>query len=258
MRLAFACSHLSRGGRKVGEAAAARMRRGARRIIAAQLAQVPSARGLAFAREGRAVAVHPWRAWLPTFSSPSPRAPQISSSALLRADGDSEDMALQWSVSFDNKLKMLMMEAGALERELCENPPPERQAVIGKTLARSARARALGGELLGWYDELRGLMEVVEDHKEDASTREAFRAESVVAQERIKYLQAELIVELLPRDLDDELGVVLEVRAAAGGSEASLFAGEVFEMYQKYCYRKGWKFEVMSTSPSGLLLQHVS
>lgn len=43
---------------------------------------------------------------------------------------------------------------------------------------------------------------------------------------------------------------VLEVRAAAGGSEASLFAAEIFEMYQKYCLRRGWKFEVMSTSPS--------
>jgi hypothetical protein len=43
---------------------------------------------------------------------------------------------------------------------------------------------------------------------------------------------------------------VLEVRAAAGGSEASLFAAEIFEMYHKYCERRGWKFEVMSTSPS--------
>lgn len=189
---------------------------------------------------------------LPRHAALSTGRLHVSSSALLRADAGNEDMALQWSDSFDNKLKMLVMEAKALERELCENPAPDRQAVIGKTLARSARARALGEELLSLYDELSGLMEVIEDDKEDASTREAFRAESVVTQERIHYLQSELIVELLPRDLDDELGVVLEVRAAAGGSEASLFASEIFEMYQKYCHRRGWKFEAMSVSPSGM------
>ena len=43
---------------------------------------------------------------------------------------------------------------------------------------------------------------------------------------------------------------VLEVRAAAGGDEASLFAAEIFEMYHKFSLRNGWKFEVMSTSAS--------
>mmetsp|Transcript_56522 Transcript_56522/g.91494 ORF Transcript_56522/g.91494 Transcript_56522/m.91494 type:complete len:347 (+) Transcript_56522:2-1042(+) len=142
------------------------------------------------------------------------------------------------------------MEATALGRELCENPTPDRQAVIGKTMARSARARALGEELMSLYDEAKGLREVVDDKREDPGTREAFDTELVEVQERINFLQSELIVELLPRDPDDELGVVLEVRAAAGGSEASLFALEMFEMYQKFCLRKGWKFEVMSTSPS--------
>jgi hypothetical protein len=50
----------------------------------------------------------------------------------IRAETDNEEQALQWSGSFDGKLKMLMMEAAALERELCENPAPDRQAVIGE------------------------------------------------------------------------------------------------------------------------------
>jgi len=75
-------------------------------------------------------------------------------------------------------------------------------------MARTARARALGGELLGLYDEVKGLQEVVNDMKEDAGTREAFQVEADEVQRRIQYLQSELIVELLPRDVDDELGVV--------------------------------------------------
>jgi len=174
----------------------------------------------------------------------------ISGTTMRQAEAESEDVAIEWSGSFDSKLKMLMMEAAALERELCENPTPQRQAVIGRTMARSARARALGAELLGLYDEHKGLQEVATDLKEDAGTREAFRVESEEVEQRIKYLQGELIVELLPRDADDDLGVVLEVRAAAGGDEASLFALEIFNMYQKFSLRRGWTFEVMSTSPS--------
>ena len=174
----------------------------------------------------------------------------ITASAPFRADAEVDEMAIQWSGTFDGKLKMLMMEAEMLERELCENPSPERQAVIGKTMARSARARTLGQELFHLYDELDGLIGVVNDFNEDAGTREAFRTEAQHVELRMQRLQAELIVELLPRDLDDELGVVLEVRAAAGGSEASLFAAEVFGMYQKFCARKGWVFNVMSISPA--------
>ena len=181
---------------------------------------------------------------------PPRHARGIGASAPMRAEAEGDDEALQWSGAFDGRLKMIMMEAAALDRELCENPAPDRQAVIGKSLARTERARALGKELLGRYDEIKGLQEVVNDFKEDASTREVFRAEADEVQERIRHLQRELIRELLPRDVDDDLGVVLEVRAAAGGDEASLFAAEVFEMYKKLSERKGWKFEVMSTSPS--------
>jgi len=55
----------------------------------------------------------------------------ISHSSVLHADAQSDEVSLHWSGSFDGKLKMLMMEATALGRELCENPTPDRQAVIG-------------------------------------------------------------------------------------------------------------------------------
>ena len=72
-----------------------------------------------------------------TWTSILPRSVRaISHSSVLHADAQSEEVSLHWSGSFDGKLKMLMMEATALGRELCENPTPDRQAVIGLVCSR--------------------------------------------------------------------------------------------------------------------------
>jgi peptide chain release factor 1 len=60
------------------------------------------------------------------------------------------------------------------------------------------------------------------------------------------------LIRLLPKDAADERSAILEVRAGAGGDEAALFAGELFQMYQRYAQLRGWKFETMETSYSDL------
>jgi len=67
---------------------------------------------------------------------------------------------------------------------------------------------------------------------------------------REKALEIEIQRLLLPKDPYDGKNVLLEVRAGAGGDEASLFAQDLFRMYSRYAERKGWKFEVMDVSPS--------
>jgi peptide chain release factor 1 len=57
---------------------------------------------------------------------------------------------------------------------------------------------------------------------------------------------------LLPKDPNDQKNVVLEIRAGAGGQEAALFAGDLLGMYRRYAERRGWKTEVLSSSPSDL------
>jgi len=57
---------------------------------------------------------------------------------------------------------------------------------------------------------------------------------------------------LLPRDLNDERNVILEIRAGTGGEEASLFAAELFRMYSRYAEEQGWRVELMSANPTGL------
>jgi peptide chain release factor 1 len=66
--------------------------------------------------------------------------------------------------------------------------------------------------------------------------------------ETIPAMEQDLQILLLPRDVDDEANVILEVRAGTGGDEASLFAGDLFRMYQRYASARGWKVEVESVS----------
>ncbi len=57
---------------------------------------------------------------------------------------------------------------------------------------------------------------------------------------------------LLPKDAADEKNAILEVRAGTGGEEAALFAAELFRMYQRYAANRGWRFEVLSISDTGI------
>ena len=57
---------------------------------------------------------------------------------------------------------------------------------------------------------------------------------------------------LLPKDPNDDKHIILEIRGAAGGDEAALFAGDLLQMYQKYAESQGWKFEVMEASYNGV------
>jgi len=65
-------------------------------------------------------------------------------------------------------------------------------------------------------------------------------------------LRAELLERLMPRDPYDDRNVIVEIRPAAGGEEAALFAGELLRMYTRYAERKGWKVELLDLQPSDL------
>jgi peptide chain release factor 1 len=86
----------------------------------------------------------------------------------------------------------------------------------------------------------------------DPEFRELAEAELAMLKERIPQLRHELRVALLPRDEADERSAILEVRPAAGGDEAALFAAELFAMYQKYAALRGWRFELLEYDDTGL------
>ena len=77
-----------------------------------------------------------------------------------------------------------------------------------------------------------------EELKESKAAKEEY-------EERLKIL-------LLPKDPNDDKNIILEIRGAAGGDEAALFAGDLLAMYQKYAETQGWRFEVMEASYNGV------
>ncbi len=78
------------------------------------------------------------------------------------------------------------------------------------------------------------------------------REELSRAQAQMERLERELRLALLPKSPLDEKDVIVEIRAAAGGEEAALFAADLFRMYSRYAERQGWEVEVISSNPSDL------
>jgi peptide chain release factor 1 len=77
-------------------------------------------------------------------------------------------------------------------------------------------------------------------------------AELYQLRDQIPALEHEIRLALLPKDEADARSAILEIRPAAGGDEAGLFAAELFAMYQKYADAKGWRFEILEYGDTGL------
>jgi len=88
------------------------------------------------------------------------------------------------------------------------------------------------------------------DAATDPELRRMAEGEAEALAAREEKLAGELRTLLLPKDPNDEKNVILEIRAGAGGDEASLFAQDLFRMYARYAEKRGWKFEVVDTSYS--------
>ncbi|MGD0880405.1 MAG: peptide chain release factor 1 [Acidimicrobiales bacterium] len=80
--------------------------------------------------------------------------------------------------------------------------------------------------------------------------RELAQAELAHAEEEVPRLEEELRLLLVPRDPNAGRNVIMEIRGAEGGEEANLFAKDLYDMYTRYAASKGWKVEVLSSSPS--------
>ena len=91
------------------------------------------------------------------------------------------------------------------------------------------------------------LKEMAKD--EDPEIREMAEIELPEAEAKKAVLDDELKILLLPKDPNDEKNVILEIRGAAGGDEANIFAGDLYRMYVKYAETKGWKVEMIDSEP---------
>lgn len=102
-------------------------------------------------------------------------------------------------------------------------------------------------EMKAEFDDLEELL----NESLDAEMEELAELEKEELEEELTKLEEKLRVLLIPRDENDGKNIIMEIRGAAGGDEAQLFAGDLFHMYQKYADKQGWKVEVLeSTSTS--------
>jgi peptide chain release factor 1 len=123
-------------------------------------------------------------------------------------------------------------KAGRALRELTE--PVAKYRELKQVMAGLAEARAMLAD-----PDMLEMKDMAEEEIAQLAPREP------VLLEEIKIL-------LLPKDPNDEKNVILEIRAGTGGDEASLFAAEIFRMYQRFAEQHRWKIEVLSMSESGV------
>lgn len=113
-------------------------------------------------------------------------------------------------------------------------------------------------DVVGKYREYKKVRENYNDNKEllneklDRELKELAEAELAECEEKLRVLEQELKILLLPRDPNDEKNVIMEIRGGTGGEEAALFASDLFRMYSRYAERRRWKMEIMSSSPTDI------
>jgi peptide chain release factor 1 len=102
----------------------------------------------------------------------------------------------------------------------------------------------------GLDDEEAGLVLLQKD--DEPEMREMAEAELPDLRRRKAELEQQLKILLLPTDPNDQRNVILEIRAGTGGDEAGLFVADLFRMYTRYAEERGWKVDIMDSSPTGL------
>jgi peptide chain release factor 1 len=109
--------------------------------------------------------------------------------------------------------------------------------------------------IINAYERYKSLLSNIQYNKSILATEkdpelvDMARAELYGQEEELPKLEDEIRFLLVPKDPEDDKNAILEIRAGTGGDEASLFAGDLYRMYLRYCDNKGWKTEVMSENP---------
>jgi peptide chain release factor 1 len=126
-----------------------------------------------------------------------------------------------------------------------------------ETLRRYAKEQADLRPVVSAYHEYRKLQQELRENQElldsegqDSEFIALIKEEVAALTARLETLETELRTMLLPRDPNDERGVIMEIRAGTGGDEAALFAADLFRMYSRYADSQRWRVEVMNASPT--------
>ena len=135
-----------------------------------------------------------------------------------------------------------------IESEMANNPDAETYVKLASEYSELQPVVGLIRELNKAHHEASDLEAMLKDHSIDPEMRGLAEEELPGMKDKIAKLEHDVQIELLPKDAADEKSAILEIRAGTGGSEAALFAGDLFRMYERYASLHGWTVEVVSAS----------
>ena len=122
---------------------------------------------------------------------------------------------------------------------------------LGREYRQLQHIVELWNEMRRAQTDLEGAEEMVAE-EDDPEVLEMANMEVEELKEKLETLNADIKIELLPKDETEHADAVVEIRAGAGGDEAGLFAAEVFRMYQRYAESRKWKLKVLSQNDTGV------
>ena len=152
------------------------------------------------------------------------------------------------SILPESKLDILLAHHASLELQLLGQVTAENYVKMTRELAELNPLIDAVKAYRAADAEIAGIDAMIADPSTDADMRAMAEAERATLEGQRLELAQQIRVALLPKDAMDERNVVLEIRAGTGGDEASLFAGDLFRMYERFAALQGWKVEVVSAS----------
>ncbi len=148
----------------------------------------------------------------------------------------------------DDKLNALIRRHAEIADRLAQSPPSDEFVRLSRDYAEIDPLSQMAQQILDARQEMLTLTLLMEDSATDREFRQLAYDERADLEEKLAQYEQELRVLLLPKDAADEKSAILEVRAGTGGDEASLFAGDLQRMYQRYAELHRWSVEILTAS----------
>lgn len=144
-----------------------------------------------------------------------------------------------------NRLEMILKKYNEINEELTS------KEILNdiKKMTELSKEQVRLKEIVDTYAEYKKVLNNIEEAKEllkDKDMYEYAKEELAKEEQHQQEIEHQLEILLLPHDPNDEKNVIVEIRGAAGGDEANIFAGDLFDMYQKYIANFGWKTEILN------------
>ena len=152
----------------------------------------------------------------------------------------------------EQKLDALIARHKAVETELSTQVSPDTYVKLSREFAELGPIIETIKAYRGVAAEIDDLNALITDSATDAEMRSMASGEKPALEGRRVALEQQIKLALLPKDAMDDRNVIVEIRAGTGGDEASLFAGNLFRMYERFAAKQGWKVELVSASDGSM------